>query len=198
MVKTTSRSDRPIFCVIVYSVVKTIRAATWLTSNCTLLRRASKDKRRKRKKREKLCHWFIPLNLGEGSFRLVNFKSTFAIFFCVLLKVNGLLCDRRMITSQKTTSAMTLLLCGRGSFQHVIPKINMLHNLSCCDTRFRLLCRSYLLHSSINLAFRQCNLHNILIFGMAYSSLFVKSQEPLQRRVVKLGEPCSCKFELST
>ena len=36
-----------------------------------------------------------------------------------------------------------------------IPKINMLRNLSCCETRFRLLCRWYLLHSSLNLVFRQ-------------------------------------------
>ena len=37
----------------------------------------------------------------------------------------------------------------------------MLHNLSYCETRFRPLCSWYLLHSSFNLAFRQCKLHNI-------------------------------------
>ena len=52
--------------------------------------------------------------------------------------------------------------------EYAIPKINMLHNLSCCETRFRLLCHWYLFHSSLNLAFRQCKLHNIFIFGMAY------------------------------
>ena len=31
----------------------------------------------------------------------------------------------------------------------------MLHNLSCCETRFRLLCCWYLLDSSLNLVFRQ-------------------------------------------
>ena len=47
-------------------------------------------------------------------------------------------------------------------FQYAIPKVNMLHNLSCCEMRFRLLCRWYLLHSSLNLAFRESKLHNIL------------------------------------
>ena len=54
------------------------------------------------------------------------------------------------------------------TFQYAIPKINMLHNLSCLETRFRLLCRWYLLHSSLNLVFRQHKLHNLFIFGMAY------------------------------
>ena len=57
--------------------------------------------------------------------------------------------------------------------RYAIPKINMLHNLNCCETRFRLLCRRYLLHSSLNLAFRQCKLHNIFIFGMAYCRGFL-------------------------
>ena len=52
--------------------------------------------------------------------------------------------------------------------EYAIPKINMLHNLSCCETRFRLLCCWYLLDSSLNLVFRQHKLHNIFIFGMAY------------------------------
>ena len=52
--------------------------------------------------------------------------------------------------------------------KYAIPKINMLHNLSCYETRFRLLYRWYLLHSSLNLVFRQCKLHNIFLFGMAY------------------------------
>ena len=56
-----------------------------------------------------------------------------------------------------------LLHCRYG-----IPKINMLHNLSCCETRFILLCRWYLLFRSLNLTFRQCKLHNIFIFGMAF------------------------------
>ena len=62
--------------------------------------------------------------------------------------------------------------------KYAIPKINILHNLSCCETRFRLLCRWYLLHSSLNLAFRQCKLHNIFIFGMAYclAAILVKSR----------------------
>ena len=99
----------------------------------TLLRRASKDERRKRKGRRKPCHityqgwatsclfsdsnyWLIPLILEREDFRSENFKSTFAIFFCILFKVNDVLCDRRMIKSQKTTGAMTPLLDGRGSF----------------------------------------------------------------------------------
>ena len=52
--------------------------------------------------------------------------------------------------------------------QYAIPKINVLDNLSCCETRFRLLCRWYLLHSSLYLAFRQCKLHSIFIFEMAH------------------------------
>ena len=51
---------------------------------------------------------------------------------------------------------------------YAIPKISMLHNLSCLETRFRLLCVDDLLHSSLNLVFRQYQLHNIFIFGMAY------------------------------
>ena len=42
----------------------------------------------------------------------------------------------------------------------------MLHNLSCCETRFRLLCHWYLLHSSLNLVFRQHKLHNIFQNGV--------------------------------
>ena len=52
--------------------------------------------------------------------------------------------------------------------KYPIPKINMLNNLSCCETRFRLLCHWYLSHSSLNLVFEQHKLHNICIFGMAY------------------------------
>ena len=46
---------------------------------------------------------------------------------------------------------------------------NMLHNLSCLETRFELLCVDDLLHSSLNLVFRQHKLHKTFIFGMAYS-----------------------------
>ena len=49
----------------------------------------------------------------------------------------------------------------------LLNKISMLHNLNCCETRFRLLCHWYLLHSSFNVAFRQSKLNNIFIFGMA-------------------------------
>ena len=52
--------------------------------------------------------------------------------------------------------------------EYAMPKINMLHNLSCRETRFRLLCDDDLLHNSLNLLFRQHKLHNIFIFGMAY------------------------------
>ena len=56
--------------------------------------------------------------------------------------------------------------------EYSIPKINMLHNLSGLETRFRRgsgCCAVYdLLHSSLNLLFRQRKLHNIFIFGMAY------------------------------
>ena len=44
----------------------------------------------------------------------------------------------------------------------------MLHNFNCCETRIKLLCCWYLLHGRLNLPFRQCKLHNIFIFGMAY------------------------------
>ena len=40
-------------------------------------------------------------------------------------------------------------------------KINMLHHLSCCETRFRLLCRWHLLHRSLSLALRQCKLKSL-------------------------------------
>ena len=53
-----------------------------------------------------LSYWLNLLISGEGVFRPENFKSTFAIFFCILLKVNDVLCDRRMM---KATSAMTPL-----------------------------------------------------------------------------------------
>ena len=46
--------------------------------------------------------------------------------------------------------------------QYAIPKISMLHNLSCLEMRFRLLCIDDLLHSSLNIFFRQYKLHNIL------------------------------------
>ena len=51
--------------------------------------------------------------------------------------------------------------------QYAIPKINILRNLSCLETRFRLLAVDNSLHSSLNLAFRQYKLHSIF-FGMAY------------------------------
>ena len=41
-----------------------------------------------------------------------------------------------------------------------------LHNLSCIETRFRLLCCWKFI--SLNLVFRQRKLYNIFIFGMAY------------------------------
>ena len=93
----------------------------------TLLCRSSKEERRKRKERKKLCHItcqtratsclfqiiitgysLIPLISRKGSFRLENLESTFVTYFCILLKVNDVLCNRRM-KSQKTTGAMTLV-----------------------------------------------------------------------------------------
>ena len=57
--------------------------------------------------------------------------------------------------------------------EHAIPKIIMLHNLSCSETRLRLLWRWFLLDSSLNLAFRLCKLHNNFICGMAYRNFTV-------------------------
>ena len=53
---------------------------------------------------------------------------------------------------------------------YAIPKIKILHNLSCLETRFRLMAVDNSLHSSLNLAFTQYKLHNFFIFGMAYLS----------------------------
>ena len=53
-------------------------------------------------------NWFIS---GRG-FGSENFKSTFAIFVCKPLLIHNVLSDRRMVKSQKTTNAMTLVLCG--------------------------------------------------------------------------------------
>ena len=48
----------------------------------------------------------------------VKAQCLYATFFCILLKVNEvLICDRRMIKSQKTTGTITPVLYGRGSFQ---------------------------------------------------------------------------------
>ena len=52
--------------------------------------------------------------------------------------------------------------------KYAIPKIKLLHNLSCLETRFRQLAVDNSLHSSLNPAFRQYKLHNIFIFGMAH------------------------------
>ena len=52
----------------------------------------------------------MPLSREREGFRSENFKSTFAIFFSIHLKVNDVLFDRRMIKSQKTTGAMTAVL----------------------------------------------------------------------------------------
>ena len=46
-------------------------------------------------------------------------------------------------------------LRSRQGRQYAIQKIKLLHNLSCLETRFRQLCVDSLLHSSLNLAFRQ-------------------------------------------
>ena len=89
-----------------------------------VLRRAfQKERRKERKDGSSSCLfsynncWLIPFISGERSFNSENFKSTFANFFCILLKANDVLCDRRMTKSQKTTCAMTPVLYGRGSFQ---------------------------------------------------------------------------------
>ena len=74
----------------------------------------------------------------------------------------------------------------------------MLHYLSCCETRFRLLCCWYLLHSSLNLVFRQHKLHNIFIFGMAYWSFKYKvlsRVSPLQTNLIFLSPFGLLKFQ---
>ena len=45
-------------------------------------------------------YWLILLTSGDGAFRLKISKSTFAIFFRILLKVKGVFYDRRIIKSQ--------------------------------------------------------------------------------------------------
>ena len=52
-----------------------------------------------------------------------------------------------------------------------LPKIKILRNLSCLETRFRLLAVDNSLHSSLNLTFKQYKLHNIFIIRMAYKSI---------------------------
>ena len=61
--------------------------------------------------------WLIPYISGETGLQVRNFKNPFVIFFCILLKVNDALCDRRMMKSQKSAGAMTAALYGGGSFQ---------------------------------------------------------------------------------
>ena len=76
---------------------------------------------------------------------------------------------RSALTENKCTIVFNFPAVLKSINWYAIPKINMLHNLSCCETRFRRLRRWHLLYGSLNLAFRQCKLHNIFIFGMAYS-----------------------------
>ena len=59
--------------------------------------------------------------------------------------------------------------------EYAIPKINMLHSLSCYETRLMPLGRWYSMHSSLNLVFRQYKVRNIFIFGMAYWAAFDRS-----------------------
>ena len=107
-------------------------SVTTVSSEHTLLRRASNEERRKRTDRRRLCHilvkvgpqvafpynnyWLISLVSGKRGFRSKKFKIT---CYLLLHHPKGPLCafDRRMINSQKTTSAMTPVLYGRGSFQ---------------------------------------------------------------------------------
>ena len=99
----------------------------------TLLRRDSKEKRRKRTERRKLCHityqsrvrsghmlpfshsnyWLNRLTL-EAGFRSEKQKSISAIFFCILLHPHDVLFDRRLKKSQTATGAMTLVVYDRG------------------------------------------------------------------------------------
>ena len=62
----------------------------------------------------------------------------------------------------------------------------MLRNLGRLETRFELLCRLKFWHSSLNLAFKHVKLHNIFIFGMAYSVfefvMFIVSWQTMIRR----------------
>ena len=59
-------------------------------------------------------HWLIPLISGEREcVSCRKIKSRFAIFFCILLKVDDVLCDKRMIKTQKTTSEMTHVLYSK-------------------------------------------------------------------------------------
>ena len=127
------RSQRSHTCftlmVSFYFIRNSNRREGFKHSTPSLLFRTSKEERRK------LCHityqgqvtsclftnnnyLLIPLIWEEGGFRSGNFKSTFPNFYCILLKVNDVLCDRRMIKSQKTTVAMTPVLRGRGSSQY--------------------------------------------------------------------------------
>ena len=80
--------------------------------------------------------------------------------------------------------------------QYAIPKINMLHNLSCIETRFRLLCVDSLLHRSLNLAFRQRKLHNNFIFGVAYSKKSSKKETQV-KFVILLDGLYICLFQFS-
>ena len=42
---------------------------------------------------------------GGGGGRFRTEESTFVIFFRILLKINGVLCVRRMVKSQKSTAS---------------------------------------------------------------------------------------------
>ena len=71
----------------------------------------------------------------------------------------------------KFSACRSILEPDKAPFQYAIPKINMLCNLCCLETRIRLLCNKYQRHSSLNLVSQQLKLCNTSIFGMAYRTL---------------------------
>ena len=65
----------------------------------------------------------------------------------------------------------------------------MLYNFSCLETRLKLLSIESLLHSSLNLAFTHGKLHNIIVFGMAYSIAAVIEKMFIQRQSYLIIDP---------
>ena len=81
-----------------------------------------------------------------------------------------------------TVDSLPQLVMLKDAFQEVIEKCQdltlighsenkMLYNLSCLETRFRLL------HRRLNLALTQRKLHNVFIFGMACHKPLLETKE---------------------
>ena len=63
------------------------------------------------------CTDLVPLYFRGEEIQLRKLQKHIAIFFYIISKVTDVLCDRKMIKSQKTTGTMTSVLYDKDSFQ---------------------------------------------------------------------------------